>query len=73
MKMAVFWVEAPCSLVSKLLIALMMEAARTSETLVKLYQTTRCFNPEDSHRHCISCCSCDRDVYYLTTFYQLLC
>jgi hypothetical protein len=33
------------------LIALMMEAARTSETLVKLYQTTRCNNPEDSHLH----------------------
>jgi hypothetical protein len=27
----------------------MMEAARTSETLVNLYQTTRCYNPEDSH------------------------
>jgi hypothetical protein len=30
-----------------LLIALMMEAARTSETLVNFYQTTR--RPEDSH------------------------
>jgi hypothetical protein len=28
--------------------ALMMEAARTSETLVNFYQTTRRYNPEDS-------------------------
>jgi hypothetical protein len=34
-----------------LLIALMMEAARTSETLVNFYQTTRRYNPEDSHLH----------------------
>jgi hypothetical protein len=32
-------------------IALMMEAARTSETLINLYQTTRCYNPEDSNLH----------------------
>jgi hypothetical protein len=44
-KMVVFWVVAPCSLA----IALMMEAARTSETLVNFYQTTRHYNPEDSH------------------------
>jgi hypothetical protein len=31
-------------------VALMMEAARTSETLVNFYQTTRRYNPEDSHR-----------------------
>jgi hypothetical protein len=31
------------------MIALMMEAARTSETLVNFYQTTRRYNPEDSH------------------------
>jgi hypothetical protein len=33
------------------LITLMMEAARTSETLVNFYQTTRHYNPEDSHLH----------------------
>jgi hypothetical protein len=32
-----------------MLIALMMEVARTSETLVNFYQTTRRYNPEDSH------------------------
>jgi hypothetical protein len=32
-----------------LLIALMMEAARTSETLVNFYQTTQRYNPKDSH------------------------
>jgi hypothetical protein len=30
-------------------IALMMEAARASETLVNFYQTTRHYNPENSH------------------------
>jgi hypothetical protein len=29
--------------------ALMMEVASTSETLVNFYQTTRRYNPEDSH------------------------
>jgi hypothetical protein len=35
-------------------IALMMKAARTSETLVNFYQTTWHYNPEDSHlrAHC---------------------
>jgi hypothetical protein len=28
---------------------MMMEAARTSETLVNVYQTTQGYNPEDSH------------------------
>jgi hypothetical protein len=59
-KIAVFWVEAPCSLVEGYQLfrgpcsiphqgALMMEAARTSETLVNFYQTTRRYNTEDSH------------------------
>jgi hypothetical protein len=34
-----------------LLIALMMEAASTSETSVNFYQTARRNNPEDSHLH----------------------
>jgi hypothetical protein len=46
-KIAVFWVVAPCSLA----IALMWEAARTTETLVNYYQTPRCYNPEDSNLH----------------------
>jgi hypothetical protein len=33
------------------IIALVMEAARTSETLVNVYQTTRRYNPDDSHLH----------------------
>jgi hypothetical protein len=33
----------------KIAVALMMEAARTSETLVNFYQTTRCYNPEESN------------------------
>jgi hypothetical protein len=41
MKMAVFWVVAT--------IALMMEAVQTSETSVNSYQSTRRYNPEDSH------------------------
>jgi hypothetical protein len=60
-KMAVFWVVAPCSLVEIYQRfrgpcclhhqgALMMEAARTSETFVT-YETTWNYNPEDSHLH----------------------
>jgi hypothetical protein len=56
MKMAVFWVVATSSLVEVYqsfrgasIISLMMEAARTSETLVNFYQTRWCYNPEDSH------------------------
>jgi hypothetical protein len=33
------------------LIALMMEAVQTSETQINSYQSTRRYNPEDSHLH----------------------
>jgi hypothetical protein len=33
----------------------MTEAARTSETLVNFYQTTRRYNPDDSHLRKYSC------------------
>jgi hypothetical protein len=49
MKMVVFWVVAPCSLVE--VYRRMVEAASTSETSVNFYQTTRRNNPEDSHIH----------------------
>jgi hypothetical protein len=40
-----------CYWLRGLLIALMMEAASTSETPVNVYQTTRRNNQEDSHIH----------------------
>jgi hypothetical protein len=49
LKMTAFSDVAPCSLVEVYrLIALMMEAASTSETSVNFYQTTRRKNPEKS-------------------------
>jgi hypothetical protein len=48
MKMAGFWDAAPCSLVE---VALMMEAASTSETSVKFHQTTWRSNSKDIHLH----------------------
>jgi hypothetical protein len=35
----------------------MMEAVRTSEMLVNFYQTTRRYNPEDSHLQTLYCLS----------------
>jgi hypothetical protein len=56
-KMADFWVAAPCSLVEvyrhfRGTAALMMETASTSETSVNFYQTKRRYNPEDCHLVC---------------------
>jgi hypothetical protein len=36
-------------LANSIIIALMIEAASTSETSVNFYQTTWSYNPEDSH------------------------
>jgi hypothetical protein len=41
--------EVTAASIIRVIIALMMEAACTSETLVNFYQTTQCNNPEDSH------------------------
>jgi hypothetical protein len=44
------WAGSSQNLVSELrVIALMMDAASTSETLVNFHQTSRRYNPEDSH------------------------
>jgi hypothetical protein len=47
MKMAVFWVVVPCSLVE--VYRGFTEAARTSETSINFYQTVQHNHPEDSH------------------------
>jgi hypothetical protein len=97
MKIAVFWVVAPCSLVEiyplvrpvslhwmtdpyittrflspGLLIALMMEAARTSEMLVNFYQTTRCYNPEDSNLEYSVMKYSIKECHYNVQYYTVL-
>jgi hypothetical protein len=42
------------------MITLMMEAAKSSETLVIFHQTTQCYNPEDSHLSIGGNSTCDR-------------
>jgi hypothetical protein len=46
-----FWAELISKTAAFWAIALMTEAASTSETPVKYYQTTRRNKPEDSHLH----------------------
>jgi hypothetical protein len=51
MKMTVFWDVTPCRLVEFYRrLALMMEAASTSETSVNFFQNTRCNIPKDIFR-----------------------
>jgi hypothetical protein len=47
-----------------------MEAVQTSETLVNLYQSTRCYNPEDSQLH-THCCE-NLKSYYVTNAWWLV-
>jgi cellulose synthase/poly-beta-1,6-N-acetylglucosamine synthase-like glycosyltransferase len=46
MKMAVFWVVAPCNLAEDYRL---FRRTSASETSVNLYRTIRCNSPEDSH------------------------
>jgi hypothetical protein len=48
-----------------LLIALIMKAASTSETLVNFYQTTQHYNSEDSHLHTCRCENFSNPTKYL--------
>jgi hypothetical protein len=48
----------------------MMEAARTSETLVNFYQTTRRYNLEDSHLQYFTCLSVSVCLSVLVQFEQ---
>jgi hypothetical protein len=43
---------------------LMIDAVQSSETLVNLYQSTQCYNPEDSNLQWIN--------YYFTCLHSLL-
>jgi hypothetical protein len=45
------WKQQDVEATRGLIIALVMEAASTSETSVNLYQTARRNNPDDSHLH----------------------
>jgi hypothetical protein len=47
-----------------LLVTLTMEAVVTSETLVNFYQTTWCYNPEDSHFRIHYCENIKSTPYY---------
>jgi hypothetical protein len=70
MKMDVFWVVVPYSLISCLLSqsGLMMEAASTSEAPVNFYQAMWRYNPEDGHLYVVTCVA---EKYYLKNTHYL--
>jgi hypothetical protein len=57
---------------SSLITALMMEAVKTSETLVNLYQSTRHYSPEDSHLRNNVMLNCDLFIPDMTPPPQIL-
>jgi hypothetical protein len=68
--------EVLAASIIRAMITLMMEAASTSETSVNFYQTTRRYNPEDSHlrtrrrenlKSYIDLLVCDQDKRWLTS------
>jgi hypothetical protein len=70
MKMAVFWVVAPCRLVRVYrrfegLYSLHHQGLMTSETLLNSYQSTRRYNPEDGHLYILNyTCFPDKSTVY---------
>jgi hypothetical protein len=77
MKMAVFWVFPPCSLVKVYLrfrgaCCLHHQGDRisesTSETSINVYQITRSKNPDDSHLHMLNCSSVYDDTIHMALF-----
>jgi hypothetical protein len=51
MKMAVFWVVAPCGMVKFTDVSEVLAASIMKATVINFYQTTRRNNPEERHFH----------------------
>jgi hypothetical protein len=55
--MDVFWVVVGRLRMDRVMITLTIKAGVTSETLANLYQSTRCYNPQDSHLQGVKACT----------------
>jgi hypothetical protein len=54
--MLIFWIVTPCGLLADTNIsALKMEAVCSSETLVSIYKSTRCYYPKYQHQQMDYC------------------